>query len=207
MNINHIITERFINLIGDDPKKEQYKDQVYAMLQKAYADIGGLSGSGFESPEDMVENIPFWKLVTKDGKLIAVIMYKDKGGRKAVATANDGSREAMLKTKEIVGQEDKRSYVEKSKKALGFYIKAVGGIENAKEYMIQPEKAGKLLGKEVIPVKSLDRADWPVDDEEREWTEGTLAKYPELEEYGYFRKIGGHYHFKIMSGTPNLPIK
>ena len=49
------------------------------MIQKAYADQGGMHGSGFKSPEDMVKNIPMWKLSKKDGKVTSVAMYKDSG--------------------------------------------------------------------------------------------------------------------------------
>jgi hypothetical protein len=67
MLIEQILQERFVNLIGDDARKERHKDAAYDMLQQTYASIGGIKGSGFNSPDDMVENIPFWKLAFKDG--------------------------------------------------------------------------------------------------------------------------------------------
>lgn len=43
------------------------------------------------SPDDMVKNIPFWKLYTKNDKVIMALLYKDKNGRKIVALGIDGS--------------------------------------------------------------------------------------------------------------------
>ena len=86
-----LLSERFINLIGDDERKEDYRDQVWNLLQTSYKPIGGIKGTGFKSPDDMVKNIPFWKMAVKDGKVEAVIMYRDKGGRKSVAMGSTGS--------------------------------------------------------------------------------------------------------------------
>lgn len=93
------LTEKFINLIGekDIEKKREYADRVWDILQRSYAKIGGIKGSGFKSKEDMIKNIPFWKIMKSNGKVIAVKLYKDKNGRKSVAGGTDGSKEAKLK--------------------------------------------------------------------------------------------------------------
>jgi hypothetical protein len=72
------ITERYINLIGDDPKKHEYKHEVHNLLKKSYEKIGGIHGSGFESPDDMVKKVHMWKLAKKDGKIVSAVMYKEK---------------------------------------------------------------------------------------------------------------------------------
>ena len=43
-------------------RREKWVDQAWEMLNKTYAPIGGIKGSGFSSREDMIKNIPFWKL-------------------------------------------------------------------------------------------------------------------------------------------------
>jgi hypothetical protein len=85
--VNKYLVEKYINLLSNDTDlKQRYKDDVYALLQDAYASIGGVKGSGFSSPEDMVRSIPFWKLGFVDGRLVAVVMYKFVDGeRKLVA--------------------------------------------------------------------------------------------------------------------------
>lgn len=50
-----------------------------------------MHGSGFNSPEDMVRNVPLWKLSVKDGVVTGAALYKDKDGRKRIAIATDGS--------------------------------------------------------------------------------------------------------------------
>jgi hypothetical protein len=39
----------------------------------------------------MIQNIPFWKLYTKDDNVIMAILYKEKNGRKLIALGIDGS--------------------------------------------------------------------------------------------------------------------
>ncbi len=36
------INETFVNLIGDNQDKQKYVDEVWNLLQKSYADIGGI---------------------------------------------------------------------------------------------------------------------------------------------------------------------
>ena len=69
------------------------------MLQKSYAYIGGIKGSGFENPDNMVNKIKMWKIVKKNGKILAGIMYKDKNYRKAVAVFTDGTKEGKKRLK------------------------------------------------------------------------------------------------------------
>ena len=95
------LEERFVNLLHDDPRKHQYANEVHGMLQKAYEKIGGIHGSGFRDKHDMIKNIPMWKLKKKGGKIVSAVFYKDKDGRKSVATASDGSEEGKKGVAEI----------------------------------------------------------------------------------------------------------
>ena len=87
-----MLSERIENLFPENRgRMETISDAVYALLSKSYAKVGGLKGAGFSNPQDMVENIPMWKIFRRGNDIKAVIMYKFKGGRKIVACGTDGS--------------------------------------------------------------------------------------------------------------------
>lgn len=205
MRINDIITESFVNAVGFGPEamelKRKYADEVWDILQKSYAPIGGLAGSGFESKEDMISSIPLWKIIRQDGIVRGVIMYKDKGGRKSVAMGTDGSIYARRVIRDAVAAEVTRAYGEKSKASLALTMKAVPW-ETLQNYLTKPEDVSKVLpGKEIVAIKDLPEDEWPED------AKTTLAKYPHLIDYGYVRNINGSYKFKVLVGSPNKPIK
>lgn len=184
-----ILTERYVNLLDPD-KKKQYVDEVWDMIQNAYKKIGGIRGSGFSSKEDMIKNIPFWKLAKVGGKLVAVALYKDKGGRKRVASATDGTEDGKNKL-EAIGREDltmERSYAEVSSNALKFILRRWKGDKDIEDYMVLPKDAEKILG---------DKLKYPVPEDDPE-----VIAHPQLKDYFYQREIGGHYHTKLMIGTP-----
>ena len=90
MNFNQFdntITTLFEHVINTSSRQDKlkYKDEVWNILQLSYQYIGGIKGSGFSSADEMVEKIPYWKLVKKNDKIVAVMLYKDKNGRKMVA--------------------------------------------------------------------------------------------------------------------------
>ena len=93
-----LVLEAFENLIGFDKdilkRKEKYVDDVWKILQDSYRKIGGIKGSGFNDEKDMMKKIWFWKLYKQQGRPVAVIMYKDREGRKMVALGTDGSDKA-----------------------------------------------------------------------------------------------------------------
>lgn len=183
----HLITERFINVKADDiDKRIKYANPVWDMLQKSYAPIGGIHGSGFNSKEDMIKNIPFWKLGTRDNKLVAVAMYKDKSGRKRVAVGTDGTQtgKEMFKT---IAQDDikhKRSYGEFSGPSLAFQYKHIDDIKN---HAIPTKKVEEILGEEIRKPSDNDPE---------------ILKFPDLKDYFYQRQIGNDWHTKIMLGEP-----
>lgn len=183
-------TARYINLIGNDPKKSEYAEEVFSLLTEAYKPIGGLHGSGFSSPEDMVANIPFWKLVRKNDKIVAVSLYKDKGGRKGVAIATDGTEVGREALKAMKREDFSRAYGEVSGPSLGFIVKHLG-MPFVKSFAIDPKKAQEISSDTLYP---------PVGNEQE------LKKFPQLNEFFYIRKIGQHDHIKIMLGTPGKSI-
>lgn len=188
-----VLIERYVNLF-DPEKKKAYADVVWDMIQNAYKKIGGIRGSGFSSKEDMIKNIPFWKVAKKDGKVVAVALYKDKGGRKRIASATDGTEDGKEKL-EIMGRDDitrQRSYAEVSSSSLKFILRRWKGPEDITKYMILPKDAEKILG---------DELKYPVSDDDPE-----VVAHPELKKYFYQREIGGHYHTKLMIGTPGMKL-
>lgn len=194
--------ETYVNLLpADQAGKEKYRDQVWNILQKSYAPIGGIKGGGFESPEAM-DKIPMWKLGIRDGKVRAVIMYKDKGGRKSVAVGTDGSEEGQWFINDIFKNELSRSYGEKSKAALGKMMKMYPW-DVLKNFLISPDRVAEMAPEDrVIAIKDVPEDAWPTD------AKMTLSKYPQLVDYGYLRDIApGTTMFKVMLGSPGKNIK
>lgn len=99
-----ILNETYINLFSEQDK-EKYKEEVYNLFQDTYKDIGGLKGSGFTSPDDMVKTFPMWKLNRKNGKIIFAAVYKDKNGRKCCAGAQDKSKQGLMVFKDFLKAE------------------------------------------------------------------------------------------------------
>jgi hypothetical protein len=196
------LRERFINLIqpNSDEDRLKYRDQVWDLLQKSYADIGGIKGTGFSSPDELVQKIPFWKLVVDKGTVRAVVMYKDSNGRKSVAMGSDGSDYANKHIASIVREDIKRSFGEKSKKALGLIMREVPWVI-LEQYIFTPDEAAKALGKETTAVTNLNLKDLPAD------AIFTLKKYPKLMAFGYLRNLKGSPAFKVMFGTSGKTIR
>jgi len=185
-----ILYERFLNFLpADVDKKKQYADVVWDLLQRAYASIGGIHGNGFQSKEDMIKNIPFWKLCRRNGSIIAAELYKDKGGRKSVAACTDGTSEGKKALKMMKSEDftQERTYAEVSGPMLAFL------------------KKGNDIEKQAVPYDKInDFIDDhikrpPADDPE-------VLRHPELKNFFYQRMIGGDLHTKIMVGTPGKKI-
>jgi len=190
-----ILMESYKNLIQSPEEKSKYVDQVWDILQNAYSDIGGVKGNGFNSKQDMIDNIPFWKLIIKDEKVVGVILYKDRGGRKTVALGIDpSSAYAKSEIKKVIGQEIFRSYSELSKGPLNVLMKQYPW-DILKLYTFTPDEASKALKKEVYPVP-----------EDVLKNNTSLRKYPQLKDYGYMRNIGGTKEFKVLFGRTGLKI-
>lgn len=128
----------------------------------------------------MIKNIPMWKVAKRGNDVKAVIMYKDKNGRKSVALGTDKSKEGkemlanMLAAEYTMG----RAYAEISDNALAFILKHVGKDTFIK-ILIPVDKVKEIMkDNEIIPINT----------------------------YLYKREIGGTYHKKIMIGNPGVKI-
>jgi len=172
MKFKLYLTEKYINLLAKDTEqKHQYKDEVYTLLQDAYASIGGIKGNGFTSADDMARSIPFWKLGFVDKRLVAVVMYKFVDGeRKLVAIGGTHDTDGKKKLKEILRIEFTRSYAEISDPLLGWLSKIYPKI--VKKYRVPVTIAQQITLKEIHPI---DR-------------------------FFYSRKIGGSQLTKMMIG-------
>lgn len=189
------ITEKYVNLIQHrhDDDREKHADHVYKMLHHAYEPIGGLHGNGFKDKHDMLKSIPMWKLHKgSDGKVKAAALYKDKGGRKLVAFATDGSHEGKHAMSHIIKDDvhRKRSYSEISGPAIGFHKKHIGDL---RQHAMKPHEVKKLMH----------------DDEIRKAPAGDaeVLRHPELKHHFYQRKIGGEWHTKLAIGSAGQHIK
>lgn len=194
MSFREFLSESFLNyFIHDKEKREMVVDEVWDILQDSYRPIGGIHGNGFRSKEDMIKSIPFWKLVRRGGKIVTVVMYRDKAGRKMVAAGTDGSTEGKNGLAEILSDDLKRdrSYTELSGKLLSFVSNTVGESILA-GYLMTPEQFSKVTGDEI--------SDPPSDDPE-------VLKHSRIKKFFYQREIGGVMHTKVAMGTPGLSIK
>lgn len=183
------LTERYINLFPKDKeKKKLYADKVWDLLQNAYKSIGGLKGNGFKNKEDMIENIPFWKLEVKNDEILSVRLYKDKNGRKSVAGATNGTRDGVKSFAKIADEDLDRSYTEISKKMIPF----IKRNPKFKDKVYTYEQVKEIL----------------VDDEIRRPSEDDpeLLLHPELADNFYQRELGGKWVTKLMVGRHGFPI-
>lgn len=200
MKFSKFLFERFVNASIDDVElKEKYAQEVWDILQYSYAPIGGIRGSGFKNKEDMIKNIPFWKMARHNNKIVAVILYKDSNGRKSVALGTDGSVESKKKIKDMLSNDIYRSFGEKSKGALVTLMNLVPW-EILKEYTILPKDVSSIIKKDIISVKDFE-GELPEDGMR------VLDKFPQLNEYAYMRKISGDYVFKVCFGITGKKIK
>lgn len=197
----YLITENYKNFIGPNSReqREKWADQVWDILQKSYAPVGGIKGSGFSSKQEMIDKIPFWKIFTRGDKVLMAVFYKDKGGRKTVAIATDGSAEAKKIVGDVYNASLKVSYGEKSGPALGLLMKTVDH-DVLQNFLMKPEVVAKLTKKDVQSVydfgpDNLDAVDL------RAWN-----RFPELRPYFYVRQLGNEYHMKVTVGTAGLKI-
>jgi len=150
LKFSQFLAEKFYNVFTEDQKKK-YADQVWDILVQSYKPIGGLRG--IESKKDMIQNIEMWKVAKRDDKVVAVILYKDKGtGRKLVAVGTNGSTEGKSMLRDTLSHEFERSFMEVSGPFFSFLKKNYPDL--VKQYTIPPEKAAEILGKEITPTKN-----------------------------------------------------
>jgi hypothetical protein len=181
------LIEKFINLIGDDPKKHEYKEHLFNMVQKSYSPIGGIAGSGFKSADDMVKNVHMWKLTRRNGQITHASFYKKtpKGERKRVAVTTDGTDQGKKDLRHSIKSDltQKRSFSEVSGPLMHVLANDLG--HDIHHHAVKREDIHKYMSKDIEPVAH----DNPV-----------LQKYPHLKDHLYTRPIGGVKITKLMLG-------
>lgn len=136
------ITEHFVNL-NTPAEKEPYKDQVWDILQTSYAKVGGFKSA--VSVDELVNTPGLWKLSRRNGKIVAVNLYRDAHGRKSIASGTDGSIEGKQDYFAIKNDDNtfKRAWAEVS-----------GPVErmlaNSGVMQIPNKFASVLTGKEIL---------------------------------------------------------
>ena len=111
-----LICERFLNAFSKEDMRK-YADEVWDILQKAYAYCGGMAG--MDSVEQLIDETDMWKMVRKNGKIVAVSTYSNKrSGRKICYGGQDGSEEGKIAFKKILEEDfklkDRQSWAEVS---------------------------------------------------------------------------------------------
>ena len=198
-----VLNEKYVNLIGDKShdQRRKYADQVWDLLQGAYASIGGIKGDGFKTKEDMIKTLPFWKLFVQKGKVRVVMIYKDTGGRKSVALATDRSKVAKEALSDIFKSSFDKGYGELSGAALAFAIRSVGPDIIA-DIAMDVKNVSKTIGKEITPATDETVAKLSDDDKL------IYKRYKKLLGHGFYtRELGGHPHLKVILGVPGFKIK
>ena len=85
------INEHFVNALSKNDMKKHI-DEVWDILVKGYEKIGGMKG--MDSKQQLIDETDMWKMIRKNGKILAVKCYTFKrGGRKACYCAGNGTDE------------------------------------------------------------------------------------------------------------------
>jgi hypothetical protein len=190
LNFQEFFCESFSNLFinKDDEKRRQLADQIHSMVGASYQKATGQQNLAFgmQSPEAMLETIPFWKIAKRDGRIRAVILYKDKNGRKSMAIATDSTKEGKNLLKQMLHDDmiRNRAYSEISDPSLSFRKKILPANLSIQDIAIPFEEVQKMMPNITRP---------PQDDPH-------VIKHPELEPYFYQREFGGDLKTKIMVG-------
>lgn len=145
--LEEFLNERFLNITKSEEKK-QYLDDVWDMIELSYAYIGGPKGA---TKENLIEASGLWKLVRKDGKIVASAIYKktpynEYEDRKGMYYATDGSSLGKQWLKKIIEEDalGNRVWGEVSGKLAGLLQKY--------GFKFQPNEYAKLL----MPNKDIE---------------------------------------------------
>ena len=111
-----LVCERFLNAFNKEDMRK-YADEVWDILQKAYSYCGGMAG--MDSVDQLIDETDMWKIVRKNGKIVAVNTYSNKrSGRKICFGGQDGTEEVKKAFKKILEEDfrlkDRQSWAEVS---------------------------------------------------------------------------------------------
>lgn len=177
---------------------DQYGEKCYKILQDGYRKLGGIKGCN--SIQNLIDESDFWKVYTKNGEPLAVVVYTFKrGGRKVQYCSCVPTQEGKLGLYQIVQDDirlkDRQAWIEASDAMEHIYAKfgaAPIPVDVLKKLMynkeiFDPEDPKLDTFKNVVRTK----------------------KEPGLEKYHYVRQLGykdgtnePEYHEKMAFGNP-----
>lgn len=142
IKLRNLISERYVNLISVEDRTK-FIDTVWDMLQSSYVKIGGFKSA--KDKQDLISKTFFWKLVKLNGKIVAGSLYKNKFGRKSIASFSDGTPEGKQSLYNI--------WIEDIKLSRS-WSEASGATEHIKlklgEKMVPNKYVADILDKEII---------------------------------------------------------
>lgn len=159
----------------DSQSREEYKQQIFNLIDQAYAYIGG--HSNYKSAADVTgaEGDADYEVIDLDNdpEIDAVsVSKKGPGGTKFTATGHDGSSDAKSK---VVNH--KADLLKQS----GFYIEVSGKIKDVLVAKGAPIVKDPEVIKKALAGKEIEKFN---------------------DDGSYVRKIAGHPHEKVMLGNP-----
>lgn len=174
------LNEHYVTLWNEPEyidEKEKYLDEVWNLIQTAYASIGGMASMTHK--EDLMDDNLMWKLVVRNGKVVCCSISKIVGNtRKMVGGCSDGTpqgkKDFYAMCAEDVTQTKRNAWAEVSGSMEGVYLFKLNAIP------IPVDIAEKILN---------DR--------------GKTILRKDKDGFHYVRKIGGKLFEKIMFG--NVP--
>lgn len=186
---------------NDIELKKKYCDEVWELLQKAYAHIGG--SASFDDKDEMISKADLWKLKLRNGKISAAILYTTQkgGGRKLIAAGSrksDNAIEAEQCKNDLVKmiKDDcvmtKRNAWAEVSGTMEYYFRKFGAA------VIPVEKAKLILAKKSSQMVNIEDANG-LDIANKQ----DIERIPNKKGEHYVRPIGGHMHRKVMLGNYN----
>lgn len=149
--MKYIILEKYINIDPQDvEQKKKYLKDVEKILSISYGNIGG--PVNISSYEELLEPKYFWKLNKRNGKIVALCIYKvSNGGRKISLCGCDGTPEGKERLYALLGED----VTQEARKTWGEFSGAIEHIYKDKlGATIIPNYVAKeilnKLGKDVI---------------------------------------------------------
>lgn len=154
MSFIKVLLERVLSIgfnKDHDELRDKHRQEMHDMISSSYVKAGGYLGhtTGSKEESDAIHhdiNGSNIKAVRRNGKISAVMLYKEQHGRKAIAGASDGSHNGK-KDFALIAKEDnrqKRSWTEVSHGAE----KAMNALNVPK---IANDKVEYLTGKKIVP--------------------------------------------------------
>ncbi len=151
--------------------KAMYVDRIWEILKESYAQVKG--GFLYKSKKELLATTSSWKLIYYKNEIVAVLIYKDKVGKKIVAFGRDKKYGKFSIKNLAITLESSLHYawMEVSDQAEEFILKYC----NVHHLLLHQSKACELLHKPILPLE---------------------------DGYHYLREIAGIKKSKLIIGSP-----